>query len=421
MSIDELMLRRRSLLVGGVAACALPLLPGCAPDESDAGLGDDGGDLIEEVTDVSHTEVRRQSIGNCWAYAAVGWAESLHLARTGNRVNISESWITFWDWYAKIQQSYGGIERNATSMRDEISTGGWWDTAANILRNKGVVFEADFIPEEATAERSTRQSEALAAINADLNGMGELVDPTRRRDGQIVLNRLMEAWRLGDDVRALIRRVFGLNGRGTLSSTRERALGFIKRPTDFQVRTSYLRNGRVSSIDTTLASVVPGGAYAWKSASYPSYAQGRIDLQRKVFRALNAQQPVLISWLVDFNARTARSVFDLTAISMPGRQGGHLTVMEDYQVTIREPNREPRTLAAGTPASAADMALAERYGELEFIRIKNSWGNNADPSNTGTFGGYNDLLINYLNGPIRWTADSSMRTPWSSVILPNGF
>lgn len=419
--MQDPMLRRRTFLFGAMAALAASSLglQGCAPDE--AGLDGEGlgseGDLFEEVTDVSHTEVRRQSIGNCWAYAAAGWAESLHLARTGTAVNISESWITFWDWHAKILA--GSVE--TTNGRTEVSTGAWWDTAANILRQRGVVFEADFIPEEATAQISQRQASALRAINDDLNGMGELADPARRRDSQIVLNRLMEAFALNDSVRALIRRVYGLSGRNTVQSTRERDLGFVVRADRFLVRTSVVRSGRVQSIDTNLAAVCPGGAYAWRSASYPSWAQGRTDLMRKVFRALNARQPVLISWLVDFNARTSRGTFDKTAIMTPGRQGGHLTVMEDYQCILREPGQPERTLAAGTQASAEDMLKAERFGELDFIRIKNSWGNAADPSGTGMFGGYNDLLANYLNGPIRWTATNSDRTPLSSVILPNGF
>ncbi len=422
--MQDPMLRRRTFLFGAMATLAVSSigLQACAPDDAnlddESGLGVEG-DLFEEVTDVSHTEVRRQSIGNCWAYAATAWAESLHLARTGNQVNISESWITFWDWYAKILSGSGGVETN--NGRTEVSTGAWWDTAANIMRQRGVVFEGDFIPEEANAQLSARQSAALAAINNDLNGMGELADPARRRDPQVVLNRLIEAFALNDDVRALIRRVFGISGRSTLQTTTERTLGFIVRADRFLVRTSAVRNGSVRRVDTNLATVVPGGAYAWRTASYPSFAQGRIDLMRRVFRALNHRQPVLISWLVDFNARTSRGTFDATAITTPGRQGGHLTVMEDYQCVLREPNVPERTLLAGVEASTADRLKAERFGELEFIRIKNSWGNSPDPSGSGMFGGYNDLLATYLNGPIRWTASMSDRTPLSSVILPNGF
>jgi hypothetical protein len=108
---------------------------------------------------------------------------------------------------------------------------------------------------------------------------------------------------------------------------------------------------------------------------------------------------------------------------MPGRQGGHLTILEDYQVVIRQPGQAERTLRAGEMASAADQALAVQYGSIEFYRIKNSWGSGLDPSNTGMFPGYYDLYTNYLNGPISWTtgASTSDRTPLSSVTLPPGY
>jgi C1A family cysteine protease len=66
------------------------------------------------------------------------------------------------------------------------------------------------------------------------------------------------------------------------------------------------------------------------------------------------------------------------------------------------------------------MRLAEQYGDLAFLRIKNSWGTAQGPLGGG-FGGYHDLTVEYLNGPIRWTEANGDRTPLSSVILPFGF
>ena len=140
-------------------------------------------------------------------------------------------------------------------------------------------------------------------------------------------------------------------------------------------------------------------------------------------RALNAGQPVLASWLVDFNARHGTTgAFDLETLRAagPGRQGGHLVVSEDYEVLLRQPGMPERTLRAGVLASEADMRLAEQYGEMAFLRIKNSWGTAQGPLG-GNFGGYHDLMTNYLNGPIRWTEANADRVPLSSVILPSGF
>ena len=95
-------------------------------------------------------------------------------------------------------------------------------------------------------------------------------------------------------------------------------------------------------------------------------------------------------------------------------------VSEDYEVVLRQPGVPERTLPAGTIASAADMRLAEQYGEMVFLRIKNSWGTAQGPLG-GSDAGYHDLYTTYLNGPIRWTEANADRVPLSSVILPSGF
>ncbi len=397
--------------------------PGCA-DEAAIEEGDGTSDLIEPVTDVSHTDVRNQSIGNCWSYASAGWVESLHRARAGESVNVSESWITFWDWHRKITGT--GVTRNATTMRDEVSTGGWWDSAMTILRDRGVVYEEEFIPEEAMSARSSRQSEALSAINTELNTGGRLATAASRRDPQMVLNVLLDAWRINDTVRAEMRRVYGISARQTLSTTTQTPATWMRRASAFPIRTAVARSSTSVPVswDGFLSDVIPGGRYAWKSVSYPSTASSRLTVQRRIMRSLNAAQPVLVSWLVDFNARNSSTgAFDLAtlrAASGPGRQGGHLVTTEDYEVIVRQPGQPERRLAAGEMATAADMRLAEQYGEMVFLRIKNSWGTAQGPLG-GSFGGYHDLYTTYLNGPIRWTEASADRVPLSSVIIPSGF
>lgn len=406
---------RRGWRLGLFLALTVPAVSGCATDE--AAPIDESGEYVEPVTDVNHTAVRNQSIGNCWSYAATGWAESLHRARTSQDINISESWITFWDWYGKIT----GGRATQTAGRWEVPTGGWWDGAMTILKARGVVYENEFIPEEAEAARSTRQSDALRAINLALNEGGALATTTARRDPALVLQTLFTAWQLSPAVQAEITRVFGARGATTLPASRTTADGFFRPVSSIAIRTSSYRNGRGQQVDGTLADVIGYGRFAWRSASYSTSATSRATFQQRVIRALNDNQPVLISWLVDFNAMSSTGVFQLSNLTTPGRQGGHLTSMEDYQVVVRQPGQPERTLRAGELASEADQDLAARYGTLEFIRIKNSWGTVRDPSGTGLFGGYTDLHMTYLNGPITWTADMSMRTPLSSVILPPGY
>lgn len=406
--------QRRVWRFGWMLALAVPMTAGCATDEATAV---DEGEYVEPVTDVNHTAVRNQSIGNCWSYAAAGWVESLHRARTGQDINVSESWITFWDWYGKIT----GGRATQTMGRWEVPTGGWWDGAMTILKARGVVYEGEFIPEESEAARSTRQSDALRAINTALNEGGALATPEARRDPARVLTALFEAWQLNASVRAEITRVFGTRGATVLPSSRTTADGFFRPVSSIPIRTSSYSNSRGQQRDGTLADVIGYGRFAWRSASYPTSATERTRFQQRVMRALNDNQPVLISWLVDFNAMSSTGVFRLSNLTSAGRQGGHLTVMEDYQVVVRQPGQPERTLRAGELASEADQDLAARYGSIEFIRIKNSWGTARDPSGTGFFGGYTDLYTDYLNGPIAWTADMANRTPLSSVILPPGY
>jgi hypothetical protein len=104
-------------------------------------------------------------------------------------------------------------------------------------------------------------------------------------------------------------------------------------------------------------------------------------------------------WFVDFAAMDAENRF-MAPPATPGRQGGHMTVVEDYQI-----NDVPGfgTLAAGTVVTdqkALDAALAPE-AKLEFIRIKNSWGSGLAPNDSGEeFRGYHDLYMAYLDASL---------------------
>jgi hypothetical protein len=425
MTSLDLLRRTRWMALATLFAFTSSSLTACAPMEGELAGEDAPEEFIEEVTDVSHTAVKRQSIGNCWIYATVGWVESLHRAKTGRDLNISESYITYWDWFAKIT-SGSGIE--TSNGRASISTGGWWDAATNIMRARGVVMEADFIPEEANTEISQRQAAAESAINAALNEGGELATAEARRNPETVLRVLNRAWNLSPTVVATLQRVFGTRGERRLDSysSTGRAnptASFVRKPADIAIRTSFRSSsGTIQTVDGTLQDVIPGGRYAWQSASYPaSYdTRGRQEFMRRLLRALNQDQPVVISWLVDFNGLDNTGAFRLDELQRRGvgRQGGHLTVLEDYQVTLRD----GRVLAAGTNASAADRELALN-GTVQFLRIKNSWGTYR--TDRASMAGYYDLYMNYLNGPITWqgegTGSTSQRTPLSSIVLPPGF
>src|SRR5690606_16167114 len=169
-----------------------------------AGCGDDGtGESTDDVTDVMNSSVKNQSIGNCWVYATIGWAESLHLTQTGHELNLSESWVSYWHWYEQIAGGPAGDTSVASLDKGQISTGGWWGVGVEIMRRYGVLSEGAFIPEEAEAARSSRQSSALSAINASLKS-GVLSDPAKRRDRAVVRAELDKAWGLKPEVSAMM-------------------------------------------------------------------------------------------------------------------------------------------------------------------------------------------------------------------------
>ncbi|MBI4705739.1 MAG: hypothetical protein HY744_31995 [Deltaproteobacteria bacterium] len=87
------------LVLAGAAA-------GCALDTSDSASAN--------ITDVNHTDVERQSSGNCWRYAQASWVESLHLTATGEAFDVSQSYWTYWHWFEQVVDN-GSL--------DEISTG----------------------------------------------------------------------------------------------------------------------------------------------------------------------------------------------------------------------------------------------------------------------------------------------------------
>jgi hypothetical protein len=180
-------------------------------------------------------------------------------------------------------------------------------------------------------------------------------------------------------------------------------------------------------------------ASEWREVSYSSW--NRRDTQIRVQRALHDSQAVPLSWFVDFNALAnggdlQGSFSKVTLDKMgPGRQGGHMTVFEDYEVTL--PNGE--VLKAGTTLDpVADKAKLDAAlsptATIKFFRIKNSWGSSRlDRGFVPGMGGYHDLYMDYLNGPLKQCEDHEALKPLAergcdtttgglrSVYLPPGY
>ena len=276
--------------------------------------------------DVAHTPTERQSIGNCWLYAQATWVESMHKRATGENIDISQSYWTYMHWYMQIK----------SKNIDEISTGGTWDDANKIIRKFGLMKEVDFISEDNLQEKSLRQKTALTIINESLKN-GSLSKPGNRSNSKLVREALDEAWELSEDKKAMLDQVFGEDMSKTFYNLADETGTPIIQAKDLKVEYTYGPNSTYTSSNQTLETAM----WEWRKLTY-RYSSDRKKAMRKVLRALSSQEPVLISWFVDFNAlekenNEREGSFNRTTLDKagePGRQGAHLTALEDYEAKV---------------------------------------------------------------------------------------
>jgi hypothetical protein len=427
-------IRSKSLFLAAMLALASGASVACSADTSSDEATDDGtGGSTDDITSVDQSKVKRQSIGNCWIYAVTSWHEALNKAATGQEQNTSESWITFWHWYEQLAN--GGVS-------NEVSTGGSYSTAAELINRYGLMMEKDFIAAEADAEMSMRQSTALDAVNAQLKSGGPLKDAVGRRDRAAILKELMKAWQLDAAVQTRITSVFGAGVTKTLDKTYvSRAPGNgVIRAVDWPARlvdakTHATTKGTLQdAIGLRQGFGSRTGKFAYQQAYYPSDAAGRRNLQIRIQKALGDSQPVLISWHVDFNALTQDAHFSLGELKKrgPGRQGGHMTVLHDFEIKNVPGFGE---LHAGTPATPEQLkASYDPKAEIVFFRVKNSWGGiRPDRWNDAAIPGYHDLDMDYMNASIKECDETEPGqnptpdmchgnvTPFQDVVLPAGY
>ena len=287
-----------------------------------AGCASETGANTDDITNVQNSSVKNQSIGNCWIYASMGWAESLHLTQTAEQLNLSESWISYWHWYEELagppkgQFSIAQLDKNG-----QLSTGGWFGLAAELMRRYGVIKEGSFIPEEAESARSSRQSSALSAINTSLKS-GVLSDATKRKDRKLVRAELDKAWGLSQATIALMDEMFGAD------VTKSHADGTAKIPTnsgamlpkEIAVGHNITLADAIGTPSSSYNFMQRKGKYAWNEGSYPTSATARRDVLRQMQKAMHSGMPVILSWFVDFNAMDSQNRF-MAPPATPGQSG----------------------------------------------------------------------------------------------------
>jgi hypothetical protein len=405
-----------------------PFAVGCA----------DIGQSEDNITNVNHTDVERQSIGNCWLYAQASWVESLHLTATGEHFDTSQSYWTYWHWFDELKGGYS----------DEISTGGNQWTSNAIIQKRGLMRELDFVPEDSVGEMSDRQKNALDTLNEELK-TGRLSTREARRDWSLIRDVMDDAWGLSPEVVAQLDQVFGEDGSGSIADGASVDDTAIVDPNGFEV--SYTRRVGDSAewVETNILQAIE----EWREADYPGSGwwsnDGASPAERRAFLkrvqiALHDGQPVVSTWNVDFNAMENDAdnpligSFNMTTLGEAGgagRQGGHMTVLHDYEAITEEYGllKAGETLDPDNAEDAAKLdALLLDSTEIVFMRIKNSWGSlRPDRGFAPGMPGYHDLYLDYMNGPIAWCPSvedekteencTGTTTPFRTVMLPPGY
>lgn len=383
-------------------------LSGCANVETDELLlEDESGYSSEKITSTEDvSEVKRQSIGNCWLYAVASYFETLNKSATDKEMNISESYWTFWHWFEELANDIPG---------DEIQTGGFDSTAFAITTRYGIMLEKDFIPEEATKEMSARQSSALNAMNAWLKTKPFQAAGAPRRGTKayrkFVLDQLKKAWQLKPEVNAKLDAVFGDSVTKTLdrSYKTKKPGNDILRSRDVLVRIPDVAASRrdkkiVLSSRLTLKDLIEGA----NAMTRDNYYRGDREFWQAVQRSLHAGVPVLSSWFVDFNALTSNARFSKAEVERRGvgRQGGHMTIMVDYAARTAD-GKEYKT---GETVTEPEILKQLEQSSTAFlgVQMKNSWGAiRPDRWQEAQIPGYHFLEMDYIDGPLKRCSETA--------------
>jgi hypothetical protein len=338
-----------------------------------------------KVSDVDHSFVKRQAVGNCWLYAAASWAESLHKSATGEIADLSESYWTYWHWYDQVVDS--GIT--------EISTGGHWGISTRIILEHGYLYESEFIAVDEGREMSETQAAAEAYMNAALQVGGELEDPSVRTP---------------QNVKRVLNAAFGVD-IDEASTRAYDASTFVTSSDGLTLRDSLV------------------GPYAWRSVSYPTiydesqaeFSRARRDaVMKRALRAVNDYWPVVISIHIDFNgldSSDATFKYDLLQQNGIGTQGGHMVVLEDYAVD-NVPDGQGGFMSIEEGDVSPELKEMALQGDVRYLVAKNSWGTNR--LDRGLTDGYTRFDADYMNLPMEREGgyrESALR----QFILPPGY
>jgi hypothetical protein len=300
------------------------------------GCDDGTGSQTDDITDIDNSTVERQSIGNCWLYAEASWAESMHLDGDGREVRR----------LAVVLDLLALVPADPRRAPDEIETGGFFSVSrrdhprarphrprrsSSRRTRRARCRAARRRPSRRSTPSSRRaSSRTRLALQPQARPPGPRRGVAALLDGegpahQGVRQGLRQDLRHG---RTSPRRAPRSSRRRTSRSSYAERLTNPNKPTDTRTR----------PLDVAIDE--------WNEANYPTYGDSsKRNFQIRVQKALHDAQPVVITWNVDFNAMESGSGpgaqglvqhDDAQEGGRPGRQGGHMTVLEDYEATTKE-------------------------------------------------------------------------------------
>jgi len=320
------------------------------------------------TVNIPNTQIKWQSIGNCWLYAAMGWAEALVLRSTGVEENYSETYLTYRHFQLQLAEGY--------SIPSEISTGGSWIRSTSLATRFGLMREVDFIPQEVNKTKSMVQSRAESFINNKLKNVEYANTLKATKYGSRERQAMVEA---------LLDEAFGVK----IAEVASKAI----MPSDIMIKTV---DGKTSNLASEYS--------RWEAVSYGSYNSK--ELLQRLKRAMNAHEPAAISWFVDFNALDNKGIFSKETLDKKGMgsQGYHQTVLEDYVVSGVNPLTGEAFSVLEGEATAEEKELAYKYGNIDYFIIKNSWGGDdrldRDSYTVGGKKGFHRLNADYIFGQL---------------------
>jgi hypothetical protein len=351
-----------------------------------------------KIVDIPNTEIKWQSIGNCWIYAFTGWFESIVLQGKGEKLNISESYITYLNYKEQLLSPWMGTK---------LETGGFFHEAANLTLKHGFLFEGEFIPQEDKKNFSSIQKSATEYLTKSLE-IG-----------------ILKTDKTYDTVVKELEKAFGVSEQKFSSS--------IKNANEFIVSE---KNETPVTLSAELAK--------WEEVNFPvvkleneklpkwnnEFTEKQLKVLKQVKRALNRKKPVVMNWFVDFNAMNSQGVFSheqLKSKKSSGKQGYHSTVIEDYGVSGINPDTNEKFVLGEGELSRKEKKLSLEFGMIDFIIVKNSWGGNerldrASYKRNGE-GGFHMLKADYLFGSlVRINSETQefagVETGVNSFVLP---